>query len=208
MAKSGPRETMRPFIRLCLLVAGAFVAWALWMAEILWIKGWTGLTWVNEFNWSAIPICALIAILCSYFVAAHASWDHRSLFLASAFAMIFAAFVVGRDAAINFFTGYFFVPATIEPIKILVVGLFLSIGLAVAANRWLAPLHYWTAVLIAGSLILAIGLSVLTIQEFPALSGNQDFIHVFKMGYPVFWITLLLPIALLLGRKRHHNQTA
>src|SRR5262245_55272756 len=101
---------MHALLRLCLLLAGALVAWALWMAEIFWVKGWAGLTWVHEFSWSAVPICALIAILCSYFVAAQASLAHRSLFIVSAFAMILAAFTIGREAAIDFFVGYFFVP--------------------------------------------------------------------------------------------------
>jgi len=37
---------------------------------------------------------------------------------------------------------------------------------------------------------------------FPAVNGSTDQIHAIKMGYPVFWTALLIPVAMGLGRKR------
>jgi len=37
------------------VVAGAFAAWGLWMGEVIWVKGWAGLAWLEGFNWSPFP---------------------------------------------------------------------------------------------------------------------------------------------------------
>ncbi|HYR85046.1 MAG TPA: hypothetical protein VE422_13270 [Terriglobia bacterium] len=67
-------------IRFSLFLLGALAAWGLWLAEILWVKGWAGLAWLSGFNWSVLPICALIVVMASYFVNARARWSKRLIF--------------------------------------------------------------------------------------------------------------------------------
>ena len=86
---------------------------------------------------------------------------------------------------------------------LVVIGLAVSVGLVAAASRWLAPLHIWTTVVVTVALLLVLPLSVITVMAFPALHGETDEIHAVKMGYPVLWTALLVPLALRLGRKRH-----
>jgi hypothetical protein len=87
-------------------------------------------------------------------------------------------------------------------------GLAVSGGLTAAAGRWLAPVHIWTAAAVIVALFLVLPLSVATITAFPALNGATDEIHAVKMGYPVLWTALLVPLALRLGRKSGHDVTA
>jgi hypothetical protein len=77
-----------------------------------------------------------------------------------------------------------------------------STGLTLVVNRRLAAIHCWTGLLLAAALLLVMPLSVATIKIFPALNGSMDEIHSIKMGYPVFWTTVLVPVALRLGRKK------
>ena len=42
---------------------------------------------------------------------------------------------------------------------------------------------------------LTLLLSLVSIQLLPIMNGNRDYIHAVKMGYPIFWIVLLLPFA-------------
>jgi hypothetical protein len=193
---------MGKVIRFSLLLGGAFAAWGLWLAEVVWIKGWPGLAWLSGFNWSALPICPLIVVMASYSVAAHARSWHRILFFSVASVVSVTAFVIARWALFELFSGGFpGATAFGAGIVLLIAGLIVSVGLTISGNRWLAPLHYWTGILVAVALLLVVPLSFATIRVFPALNGSTDEIHSIKMGYPVFWTALLVPVAMRLGRE-------
>ena len=66
--------------------------------------------------------------------------------------------------------------------------------------------HLWTdgeTPSYSGGVIFATWQSVVaaTILVFPAISGDTDIIHSIKVGYPVFWTTVLVPVAMRLGHK-------
>lgn len=197
---------MGKLTRLSLLLGGVLAAWSLWLAEVCWIKGWAGLAWLSGFNWSALPICALILFTTSYGVSARAAWRERVIFTAMGWVIAVAAFVLARWAAFDLFSRSLGLLPTVrwQPlIAAALAGLLLvPAGLTFAANRWLAAMHYWTGFLLAAGLLVVMPLSIATIKIFPALNGGTDEIHSIKMGYPVLWTAVLVPVALCLGRKR------
>jgi hypothetical protein len=181
-------------------VGGALAAWALWLAELFWVKGWTGPAWAESFNWSALPICALIATSCSYFLAPSAPWPPRRLFIGTAFALNVTAFVVARWALTHIYGGRALIgPDPLDLTVLWLASLMLATGVATAADRWLAPLKIWTVALIWTALYLAVLLSTATVAVFP-ISGSDRY-DGFKVGYQVFWLALLLPLSLRLARK-------
>jgi len=189
-------------IRLSILVGGAFAAWGLWLAEVRWVKGWEGLAWLSGFNWSALPICALIVVVASYVTPARASRPDRRVFIGVGWVLAIAAFAVARRATFELFSGSAMGRAGLGPAAVLLIaGAAVSAGLALSASRWLAPLRRWAGVLVAVGLALVLPLSVATIRLLPALNGSTDQIHSIKMGYPVFWTAVLVPLALRLGRR-------
>jgi hypothetical protein len=205
-------------LRSSVLMIAAFVAWALWLGEVVWVKGWAGLAWLDEFNWSSVPICAVIVVTASYFVSADAPWRERTKFVAFGFALAIWAFREGRWAMMEFFMDLPFPLPGYKPTiteilsdvavsvgTLIVSGLAVSVGLVAAATRWLAPLHIWTAIVVIVALLLVLPLSLLTVTVFPALSGNTDEIHAVKMGYPVLWTALLVPLSLRVGRRGHSS---
>jgi fumarate reductase subunit D len=192
---------VRP-VRVLLLLVAALAAWAAWLAEICWIKGWTGLGWVSSFNWSAILISGLVATTCSYVLTPRHDSRSRATFIIYISVLGLASFAAARWAAIEMFSSGIAVRAGFEPLVLLIAAVAVSLGLVVAANRFLTPVHLWTGILILVSLVLSVPLSFATIKIFPALNGSEDQIHAFKMGYPIFWIALLVPASLGLGRKR------
>jgi hypothetical protein len=209
---------MSTILRFLLLFVAAFVAWALWLGEVVWVKGWASLAWLDEFNWSSVPICAVIVVTSSYFVSADAPWRERTKFVAFGFALTMLAFMPGRWAIMEFFMDLPMWPG-LEPTitevlsfvavslaTLVASGLAVSVGLVAAANRWLAPLHIWTTFVVVVALILVLPLSFATVTEFPALNGSTDEIHALKMGYPVLWTALLVPLSLRVGRRRHSSR--
>jgi len=181
----------------------AIVAWSLWLVEVYWVKGWSGLNWLSGFNWSAVPICGLLVGTCVHVIASGAKGTNRAKFIAFGFVVTTGAFIAGRWAILEFLSGNL---SGIFPIKesviLIAAVLSVSIGLTLFAKIWLSPIPLWTTWLLIGGLVLVLPLSFATIKVVPALNGSTDEVHSIKMGYPVFWITLLLPICFWLAKKR------
>jgi hypothetical protein len=138
---------MGKLTRISLLLVGALAAWGLWLAEVCWIKGWTGLAWLWGFNWSALPICALILITASYALSTRVAWRERMIFTAVGWVIALSAFMLARWAAFDLFSRDLGLLPTVRWEAFLAATLavlLLSGGLTFAANRWLAAMHYWT----------------------------------------------------------------
>jgi hypothetical protein len=201
---------MNATVRFVVVIAAAFAAWSLWLADVLWIKGWSGLAWLSGFNWSSLPACAVIVTASSYFLEPTAAWRNRQKFVACAFLLTIGSFVIARSALFQLF-GPTNLPAQRDPslaARLLVSGLAPAIGLALFADWWLVRLRRWTGALVALSLVAAIGLAFATIKLFPAVNGSTDAIHAIKMGYPIFWCGVLVPVALRFGRKAPATSSA
>jgi len=201
---SDPDEDVISMLRKgSLLVAGAFAAWGLWLTEICWVKGWTGLAWLHGFNWSALPICALIMALCGLAVGGRGGWRNRLAYTGAGASAALLAFGVGRWTAFELFSGWAPAGLNLRTLGGMVVSvLLLPVSLPLITNRWLSPVSWRATVTVAVALALVLPLSFATIHFFPAFNGSTDQIHAIKMGYPVLWTALLLPLALGLGRKK------
>ena len=175
----------------------------MWLADVLWIKGWTGLAWLSGFNWSSLPVCAVIVIASSYFLEPTAAWRDRRKFVTCAFLLVTGSFVVARSALFQLFgsTNLPGEPDPVSALQLLGSGVAPAVGLALFADRWLVSLHRWTGGLVALSFVVAVALAFATIRLFPAVNGSTDPIHAIKMGYPIFWCGVLVPVALRLGRN-------
>jgi hypothetical protein len=205
---------MGTVIRILIFFICAFFAWGLWLAEVIWEKGWAGGAWLSGFNWSVLPICALTVATGSYFVDKGAEFSRRIKFIGAAWSFIIVAFIFVRWMCIAHFRQIYhvemgpmrmpnFVELFISLIVILLVGVIgLSVSLVIIANQWLSPMRRWSWFIISIGLLLVLPLSYSTILVFPAISGDTDTIHSIKMGYPVFWTTVLVPVAMRLGHKR------
>lgn len=164
------------------------------------MKGWSGLAWLFSFNWSSIPICLLIALSISLLLPLRRPRPKRMLCVAFSFSTVLAGFIIARWIAFEWLYRSMVPNASAGfLITLLLSSLVLSLSLFSCAHHWLTPLRIWGMPLLFGSLFLAVGLSFITIRVFPAISGSTDSIHAFKMGYPVFWMALLMPYALRLS---------
>jgi hypothetical protein len=174
----------------------------LWLGEVCWVKGWTGLAWLSGFNWSAVPICLLVVVLCGWLMNGHPPWSARLKFFAAGFIASLAAFVVERFVAFELFSGGAPAGLTVVVAGAFILGVALvPIVVPVVSKRWLAPTSYLAVLYLFGALLLVLPLSFATVRVLPALNGSSDEIHAIKMGYPVFWTALLVPTALRLGKK-------
>ncbi len=183
---SQTRTTMNSVIALLLLLVEMLAAWGLWIAEVRWVKGWAGLAWLSGFNWSALPICPLIGVAKAIFTSRKADLKERTTFALSVAGACLFAFTIARWAFFEMFSGGLgsvIISDRPMPMLLLVIALLLvAIVPTAAANRWLGPVHFWTAIGLGLSLLLVVPLSLATTKLLPAPNGNMDAIHAIKMG--------------------------
>ncbi len=192
-----PLFSMEPIVRSATVLAAALVAWASWYLGIGWFNGSEGLEWLHGFQWGALPASAAIAVGCAAAVVRDYRLCHLSAFLVLATALCLAGFAAARDELYSLF-----VPAGFAPlIRLALYWAGVSLGLAWLADRFLAPMRWWTAPLLAAALALTQPLASLTVIEFPG-GRHGDIYNAIRLGYPVLWVAILLPAALRLGRKR------
>ena len=175
----------------------ALVAWGLWFAEIYWVKGWGGLAWLQGFHWSALPICAVIALASSVTGAERTPLWRRLAFAAVATAAMFTAFVVFRDACYEFYDTWVPDDAGRAVVRGLTAAVALPIGLAAAARGLLAPGRRRAYLPVGIALLITPLFSKLSILALsPVVGGGTSEFDEIKMGYPVLWLAALVPGAL------------
>lgn len=160
-------------VKTLVIIAGAFVAFGLWLVEVCYITGWAGTKWAESYSWSGIPICILIAVLCSYYVVSPLRRPRRLLFIISATLLTLISYTVAREAILDMFSAGSGYPAIliffesklgIGPLALVVIFFFvMPIGMAWLANRFLAPLRAWTFLLVIVVLIVVLPLAYATI---------------------------------------------
>lgn len=185
-----------------LLLAGAVVAWSLWLGEVCIVKGWEGVAWLSGFNWASLPICVVIVVVTAIFVPSRGLQTSKLKFVGTGVVITVIAFFLARRSAFELFSG-----ATTASIGVMAFATLaltataVSVGLTIAGNRWLSKLHRWTAGLLILGLVLTLPMSYVTIRLLPALNGSTDMVHAVKMGYPVFWTVILVPLAIRAGAR-------
>jgi hypothetical protein len=205
--------------RHAVILMAAFLAMGLWRAELFLVRGWLGLqddrfswSWESGFNWAAIPICALIASVCAFSVhpfyfsiRPFYSAARLAMFVTMASIMFLAAFVISKAALDNFFAFAFSHGAgrpagLIALLPMALSGVAVSVVLPLLAREMLAPVQLWTMFALAAALVLIMPLSALTFCLLADSCGQMG-INDIKLGYPIFWTALLVPLVLELGSE-------
>jgi hypothetical protein len=198
--------------RYAVILMAAFLAMGLWRAELFLVRGWLGLqddrfpwSWESGFNWAAIPICVLIASVCAFSVRPFYGATRLAMFVTMASIMFLAAFVISK-AALDDFYAFAFSHGAGRPAGLIALlpmalsGVAVSVVLPLLAREMLAPVQLWTMFALAAALVLIMPLSALTFCLLADSCGRMG-INDIKLGYPIFWTALLIPLVLQLGSE-------
>lgn len=196
-------------MRACIIGATAVFAWFLWNAGITWFNPGDGLHWLNGFHWGAAPVCVVIAMASAVAIARDYQPIRLFLFIILTSGLCFIAFALGRDELYALYgRSYLQLPTEFAYLALLpfiwlaIYGVVIAIGLTALASL-LAPVRWWTASCLMGVWLLIYPLSRLTIS----VTMYRDIFDVIRLGYPVMWVTLLVPVALWCGRKSSKSRS-
>jgi hypothetical protein len=201
--------------RIVAVAALGSLSLAMWRAEVEIIKGWDGLAWLKGYPWTALPICLFVGLsaLIALSSKVQVSPGKATAFVASVAGVSWVSFEVARQW---FFenpswlglAGYS-APLSFWIFSPLLSLVLTSVGISASVRLVAGFITLWAVPLVAIALVLVVPLSLGTIKIVPA-HGYTDEIHAVKAGYSMFWVNVVVALAVFLSLqltardRRHH----
>lgn len=185
----------KPFLFIFLF---ALAAYALWFAEINYFIGWEGTEWLSYSHYSVFVIAALVVV--AYLLPLRLLMNKPLNRLAKAgtelYFVVLAAYFLEKLILLTLFTQFygFLDRDWLLVLQVLVVAMTAT-SFYFITQRWLEPLRWQQVLVFTGALLLPYPLSLLSLRFLFNYGEGSGVTAAFKMGYPFFWVVLLMGIA-------------
>jgi hypothetical protein len=185
---------------LFLILLLSFVSLGTWLFEINIIKGWYGLNWLDGSLYSPYLACLIVGIayLAAFFVNQQLSLVKTIIFMVILCAINVFCFKAGEYLCHLIYCRFcFWGKAEIYLFLFLAISLYLLVGFSYwfFTYKFIVPCRKTSIFYLAIVAFLAIPLSLVTIKLLPGFGHGTGEVDAVKMGYPIFWTTLLLGLS-------------
>ncbi|MGB4775670.1 MAG: hypothetical protein WBP45_10880 [Daejeonella sp.] len=201
--------TKRNFwISTSLIIFLSLAGTGLWLYEILGLKGWYSLNWLEGQLYSpyAATLMAVIAFIIPFIISKQVSAKKIILPVIILYGISILCFEAGKQLCYALYCRFCFWTMK-EYILIFSAAfiLFVSIGISfwLVTDKLIRRNKKINMLFISMLTLAAVPLSLLTIQLSPGFGSQTDWVDTVKMGYPIFWITLLLGFSgIIIARQK------
>lgn len=173
----------------------ALVANALWLGEIFWIVGWEGFSWISHLHYSVfvIALLAVVAYVLPFRMLHRTPWIYVGQAILEIYPATLIAFFLAKTLLFSIHTQFFgYLNYSAMVALLIVVVLLISFSIHLVTSKLLRRVRFTQGIYVAVGIMLALPLSFATIRIFPAWATSHSFVDAVKMGYPFFWIVLLM----------------
>lgn len=181
----------------------ALLAYALWFVEINYFIGWEGMEWLTPTHYSVFGIAALVVV--AYLLPLRLLSKKPLNALAKAgielYFVALAAYFLEKLVLLTLYTQFygFLNPDWLLVLQVLVL-VMTVLSFHFVTQRWLQPLRWQQTLVFGAAMLLPYPLSLLSARYL--FHFNQGgILDAIKIGYPFFWITLLMGIAGLIATQ-------
>ena len=191
-----------PKTSIAIILIAAILNISFWLFEILVIKKWASLNWLKPPLYApyAIVLLTTLAYLAPIQLHYRASRINWLISVGGLYLFSLAEFHAGKQLCYALYSRYWIITKIDLAIGCTAIGLLFS-GLAAAcafSSRQLnRKISYKPIFVNAVLFICVIPLSLLSIKLIPGFGAGSGWIDAVKMGYPAFWITILIGVAAL-----------
>ncbi len=171
-----------------------------WLFEIVIIKGWYGLNWLEGVLYSPYLACLIVAVtyLFAFFVNQQLSLGKTIVFMVTLYAINIVCFKSGEYLCHLMYCRFCFW-GRVEIYLFLLSGISLYLLLGFSywffSNKFILRCRKMAILSLAIIAFLAVPLSLITITLLPGFGHGTNEVDAVKMGYPVFWTTLLVGLS-------------
>ena len=203
----------KTYTTIILILILALACIIIWLFEILEIKGWFGLDWLDGHLYSpyAITLLVVFAYLTPFLIHRQAN-PNRLFFLVLLLCGVgILGFEAGkRLSAVPYSRFGSWDAESILILSIMTIALFLFLGISFwfVTHRWIKKNSRKNIFLISFLAVTPIPLSLLMVKIYN-FGGPTDtgWIDAVKMGYPFFWIATALGLAgTLIARQDYSHK--
>ena len=187
---------------IAIIIMAAIFNISFWLFEIVVIKKWASLNWLKPPLYAPYVIALLttIAYLTPIQLHYRASRFNWLKSVGGLYFFSLAAFYAGKQLCYALYSRYWIITKIDLAIGCIAIGLLFT-GLAVAcyfSSRQLKRSISYKPIFANATLFFCvIPLSLLSVKLIPGYGAGSGWIDAVKMGYPAFWITILLGVAAL-----------
>ena len=176
-----------------IIISFAILSEALWLGEIVGKIGWAGTAWLKGNLYSPFLIClfASTAYMVPFWVS-YRKIDGRLILTLLTFYMINLSCYLLSDVV---FKGLHHNPtAFLQILRIIIVAIFIG-GYYYVTSELILPLKKEYALIFAICLAFMGILSLATVFILRGFGTSYGFVDAVKMGYPQFWVCILLGLS-------------
>ena len=168
---------------------------ALWLFEVVQIKGWHSLSWLSGTLYSPyfILLFVVFAFITPFIIKGGLSVKNTIVWAAILYFVCLICFEAGKQLSYMIYSRFFFLtngPFQYFILIPLLVFVFFGFTLWFTTHLLINPNRKINMLIISLLCPLAIVLSMVTINVFRGFGSQTDWVDAVKMGYPVFWLTL------------------
>lgn len=181
---------------------------SLWLFEILTVKQWNSLDWLRGQLYSPY-ISALLAVLSfmvPFLLMKQVATKKVVLSLAILYIVNIICYEAGKRLCYALYCKFcFWTKSDIVFLFSIAFTLFAFLGIAYwfVANKWIRKTRKINILLITLLAGLVIPLSLVAIQVNTGFGSQTGWVDAVKMGYPMFWMILLLGVSgIVIARQR------
>ena len=185
----------------------SFVTFALWLFEILFSKGWYSLQWLSGTLYSPYltTFIVVLAFLMPFMVSKQVAGKKLLLSAGILYTVSIFCYEAGKQLCYSLYCRFCF--WSLKDIILLfsvALVLFVLIGFVFwfVAHKFIKRSKKINIVYMCLLALAVIPLSLFTIRVNKGMGHGVDWVDTVKMGYPVFWITLLMGVSGILMAKQ------
>lgn len=201
--------TGRIWISLIIIFVFSILGLGLWLYEIVEIKTWFGLNWLSEPLYSPFlaALFAVFAFMTPFIVNKQLTIKKALVSISILYTINIICFQIGKQLCFEMYSRFFWFSETTSntlliPIKGLFLFIFLGFAYWLTTYKLIKENKKINLFFITVLLLLTIPLSLLTIQINTGFGSGTNWVDAVKMGYPIFWISMLLGFSGLIISKQ------
>lgn len=175
----------------------ALIANALWLVELLQVIGWEGMDWVSYLHYSVfiIALFAVAAYVLPFRWIHHISWMQIGQAALETYPATVVAFFLAKTILFSIYTRlYGYLNGNMLLLLLVVVVLLISFSIHFVTKKSLRRVRWGHGFFVAAGIVTVVPLSIMTVRFFPGFSEEASFVSAVKMGYPFFWIVVMMGV--------------
>lgn len=170
------------------------LAWGIWLYEIVHVVGWMSLDWLTLPLYSVYIVTGITvaSYLAPILLWSKAKWYVMLACIVGMYLAAYGGYYLGRMMFTQLYAGVTDSKHVLDVWALFFIVLMVSAVFFFLKQYFLFKSGQFHVLTLMAVFISVIPASLATIEWFPGFGNSVGFVDAVKMGYPMFWVNLML----------------